>query len=208
MRSPGIMHTKIFERSLNILQELCNRNTQQEINLNGNGESTLDDKLIERIKKTKKIMGDRIVSFCTNGINMTPDKAKQIKDSGLDFISLSPHSPFHARRAAHILNDNGVKLIINYGAICASHNWAGQLEPENSINCLLSNSCLPLLEGRGYISSEGYISPCCYDYKLLGTYGHVQDKFIFDQDVRPFQLCHTCHQRINPSIQQEYGFIQ
>ena len=208
LREPGIMTDEIFNASLNILRELCEAGTQKEINLNGNGESTLDDKLIERIKKTKKIVGNRIVSFCTNGINMTNDLAKALRDSGLDIISLSPHSPFHARKAAHILTSNGVSPHINFGAICASHNWAGQLEPENSINCMLKNDCLPLSEGRGYISSEGFISPCCYDYKLLGNFGHVSTVDILDIDIEPYILCKTCHQRISEEIKEKYDFLQ
>ena len=208
MRSPGIMTDEIFEASLNILRNLCLGGTQQEVNLNGNGESTLDDQLIERIKKTKDVVGNRTVTFCTNGVNMTADLAKELKNAGLDIISLSPHSPFHTRKAAHLLAGNGFKPFINFGSICASHNWAGQLEPENSIDCRLTNVCKPLEEGRGYISNEGYLSPCCYDYKLVGIYGHVLDDDIFEKEVAPYSLCHTCHQKINKALQEEYNFIQ
>ena len=208
LRTPGIMPDDIFNASLNILSELCRKGTQQEVNLNGNGESTLDPKLVERIKKTKKVVGNRAVCFCTNGVNMDVDLAKQLKNSGVNLITLSPHSPFHARRAAHVMAGNGLNPHVNFGAICASHNWAGQLEPENSINCMLSNDCKPLAEGRGYISSEGWISPCCYDYKLIGNYGHVINLDILQKDVKPYNLCHTCHQKISKQIQEQYKFTQ
>lgn len=208
IRAPGIMGASVFDLSLNILRNLCLAGTQQEVNLNGNGESTLDEQLIERIKKTKEVVGSRTVTFCTNGVNMTATLAKGLRGSGLDMISLSPHSPFHARRAAHIMVDNGLMPYVNFGAICASHNWAGQLEPENSIDCKLSNDCKPLEEGRGYISSEGCISPCCYDYKLLGVFGHVLDDDILEKEISPYSLCHTCHQKINKALQKEYNFVQ
>jgi len=207
-RNPGIMTDSVFDASLSVLRNLCLDGTQQEVNLNGNGESMLDEHIIERIKKTKEVMGNRTVTFCTNGVYMTPAIAKQLKAAGLDMISLSPHAPFHARKAAHIMAGNGLTPYINFGSICASHNWAGQLEPENSIDCRLTNECTPLKEGRGYISSEGYLSPCCYDYKLLGVYGHVLDDDILEKDVAPYSLCHTCHQKIDKQIQEQYDFIQ
>lgn len=208
MRSPGIMTGEIFNASLDILKKLCLNGTQQEVNLNGNGESTLDDQLIKRIKKTKEVIGNRTVTFCTNGVNMTAKLAEKLKNVGLDMISLSPHNLFHARKAAHLLADSGFTPFINFGSICASHNWAGQLEPENSIDCKLKNDCKPLEEGRGYISSEGYISPCCYDYKLIGVYAHVLDDDIFEKEVAPYSLCHMCHQRINKDLQKQYNFVQ
>ena len=207
-RKRGIMQDDIFERSLELLKELCRVGTQKEVNLNGNGESTLDPKLIGRINETKEIMGNRQVSFCTNGVNMTSELARHLKESKLDSITLSPHSPFHARRAAHIMVDNGIMPHVNFGAICATHNWAGQLEPENSVNCRLKNDCVPLEEGRGYISSEGWVSPCCYDYRLLGAFGHVFDDNILKRDVAPYLLCHACHQKISKRIQEQYNFIQ
>jgi len=195
-RKPGIMEDHVFDLSLIWLSRLCEQGTQREVNLNGNGESCLDPQLVSRIRRVKEIMGDRPVAFSSNGVNMTEVLAKQLKGSGIDRIDLSPHSAYHARRAAYILNAAGITGIINMGAIISAHNWAGQLEPEHSIDCQIKIQCDPLIEGRGYISSEGNISPCCFDYRNLGMFGTVFDPDLLDREIRPYALCDTCHQVI------------
>ena len=100
VRKAGIMEDDIFERTLHWLKILCFQGTQREVNLNGNGESTLDPQLIERIKKIREIVGDRQIMFCTNGVNMSVKLAMDLRASGIDRVDISPHSPWHARRAA------------------------------------------------------------------------------------------------------------
>jgi len=195
-RDAGIMTNSVFERSLHWLKILCDRGTQQEINLNGNGESCLDPDLTERIKRVRAVVDDRRVCFSTNGVNMTRGLAKDLKDSGIDQIDLSIHSPFHVRRSAYIMHNAGLKGVVNLGAVLYSHNWAGQLEPENSIDVKLKIQCDPLIDGRGYIQSEGNVTPCCYDYRNLGVFGHVFDDDLLKREIKPYELCETCHQTI------------
>lgn len=194
-RTPGIMTDDIFEKSLYWLKKLVERGTQKEVNLNGNGESLLDPKLIERARAVKDIMGNHgPVMFCTNGVLMTQDIAVKLKDAGVNRIDVSIHSPYHARRCAHILNGIGMNGVIADGAVRSSHNWAGQLEPEHSIEMCYTIPCHPIMEGRGYINSEGDLSPCCYDYRNLGKFGNVADDDLLDRPVAPFSLCASCHQ--------------
>ncbi len=195
-RELGIMSDEVFEESLHWLKLLCDFGTQKEVNLNGNGESCLDPKLPERIRAVKDMMGSRQVSMCTNGVNMTLGLAKSMKDAGLDRCDLSPHSPFHARMAAEIFRKVGMNGILNAGSIIFSHNWAGQLEPENSVEVWFQAPCDPLIEGRGYIQKEGSVSPCCYDFRNLGTFGTVFDEDLLDKEIKPFILCQKCHQVI------------
>lgn len=199
-RTPGIMIDDVFDAALAWLEVLVKRGTQREVNLNGNGESCLDPKLCERIRKVKNVMGDGRVAMCTNGVNMTPELALKIKASGIDRMDLSPHSPWHARRAVLAMADAGISGTINWGSIVFSHNWAGQLEPENSIDCRFEIPCDPLIEGRGYVQSEGYVTPCCYDYRNLGVFGHVFDNELLGREIKPYELCRTCHQIIPNDI--------
>lgn len=193
-RNPGIMSDEVFEQSLKVLEVLCRRGTQKEVNMNGNGESCLDPKLCDRIRAVREIVGDRQVALSTNGLNMTPELAKNLKDSGIDRVDISPHSPFHVRRAVIMMSDAGLVGIVNMGPMIMSHNYAGQLEPENSIEVRFDLRCDPLLEGRGYIQSEGNVTPCCFDYRNLGVFGTVFDEDLFEREIRPFELCKTCHQ--------------
>jgi len=199
-RTPGIMCDEVFDRTLEVLKMLCDRGTQREVNMNGNGESCLDPDLPERIRRVKDIVGlDRKVGMSTNGVNMTYELAKALKDSGLDQLDISPHSVYYARRAVIYMVKAGWAGhgIINNGPINASHNWAGQLEPEHSIECQLNGlKCDPLIEGRGYVQAEGNISPCCYDFRNLGVFGNIFDEGLLDRPMKPYRLCYTCHQRI------------
>ena len=78
-RKREIMSDEVFYKSLELLKVLCDRGTQREVNLNGNGESTLDPDLPERIRATKDVVGDRFVRMCTNGVNMTYSLAHILK---------------------------------------------------------------------------------------------------------------------------------
>lgn len=196
-RVSGIMTDKVFDKSLELIAELCLRGTQKEVNMHGNGESTLDPKLIERIGKVRNVVGDRDVFLCTNGLSMTEDLAKSLKDSGLTRCDVSPHSPFHARKAISVFRSiDMMEGELNLGSMINTHNWAGQLEPENSVDIYLDNQCDPLLEGRGYVLTEGNITPCCYDYRNLGVFGSVSDSDILEREVKPYVLCKTCHQEV------------
>ena len=209
-RTPGIMTDNAFVRSCDLIQKLCDKGTQREIFLNGNGESLLDSKIIERIGIIREIMGkDRQIGLSTNGLLIDENMTRKLSASGLSRLDISCHSPYHTRRAAHLLTRVGMQGIVSFGAILQSHNWAGQLEPENTIDCKLNNICDPLIEGRGYILCEGNITPCCYDYRNLGVFGTVFaiDKAL-DAEVRAYQLCETCHQRIPEYLLKENNMMQ
>jgi hypothetical protein len=202
-----IMDDDTFGASLDILRELKSRETQAEVNLNGNGESMLDPKIYERIEKTVRVMGDAgRVQFCTNATMINETIAKRLKDVGLKRIDVSVHDPYHARRAVDIFLKVGLGGAVNQSLVLQSHNWAGQLEPEHSIaeKRLPKIDCDPLIDGRGYIQAEGAITPCCYDYKNLGVFGTVFDDDILERYYGPYDLCFKCHQVVSDAIWQEY----
>lgn len=199
-RIQGIMLDHIFDLSLKWLKELCDLGTQKEVHLNGNGESLLDPQFLSRARKVKHVMGDRLVNVCTNGMNFTQEMAYKLKDVGIN-VDLSIHNPARIRKVLKWYKKAGLKGMINPGAVTMPHNWAGQLEPEHCVDISeLKIQCDPLIDGRGYISSEGYVSPCCYDYQLLGAYGHVADMNLLDKPMFDFELCQDCHQVIPHNI--------
>lgn len=204
-RTPGIMSDAVFNTALTLLERLCERGTQAEVNLNGNGESCLDPQLPARAARVKEIMGARTVQLCTNGLNMTPELARELKASGIDRVDLSLHSPYHTRRARAILRAADMPHGINTGPLVASHNWAGQLEDEHRVPIDFIIGCDPLREGRGYIQAEGAITPCCYDYRNLGAFSSVFDDDVLDRPLRRFALCRTCHQQIDPETFAQTG---
>ncbi len=202
-RDVGIMNDNVFNSTTMLLEQLVKRGSQKEIWLNGNGESLLDTQLVRRVQVVKRIVGGQQVGISTNGELMTDDIAAGLKSVGIDRVDISPHNLEHAYNAQRILFKHGIRAGISMGAIVQVHNWAGQID-WIKINPALNNSiCLPLLEGRGYIQKEGNISPCCYDYRNLGTFGHVFDKDILEKHIKPFELCDKCHQTI-PSVLKNY----
>ncbi len=192
------MNDFVFNRSLEILEELCKRGTQEEVNLNGNGESLLDPCLPERVAKVKKVVRDRPVALSTNGIALTTKLARDLNLAGINRVDLSPHSPAHVRKAVIMLVDEGIMGVVNAGPMINSHNWAGQLPQKDQVKVVQPIPCFPLKRGAGYIQKEGTISPCCYDYKNLGCFGTVFEKNILEKPILPYSLCETCHQRILP----------
>lgn len=197
-RKAGIMSDAVFERCVEIVKQLSDQGTQKELNLNGNGESLMDPQLIVRIEKLRSALGDDIhIQLSTNATLLTPQLAAGLKSAGIDRVDVSPHSVAAARMGVCYLLMNQVKGAINTGPIYISHNWAGQLEPENRIPLEPQGlSCQPLIEGRGYIQSEGDVVPCCYDYRNLGKIGTVFDEDILERELKPFELCQTCHQEL------------
>lgn len=217
-RKPGIMKDDVFEATVELLAILVRQGTQKTINLNGNGEATLDPNFLDRAAIVREIVGPHIqIGLSTNGLTMTPELAKGMKDLNL-MVDLSPHSPYHVRRAWPIMAGTGLmemgppppgsisrKGTINGGAMFASHNWAGQLEAEHQAPVTAGNPiCEPLMEGRGYVQKEGYVSPCCYDYRNLGTFGHVSDpRALFKTEFGPYELCRSCHQKLPAHLKLE-----
>ena len=196
-RKPGVMDQETFDQSLEILKHLCGAGTQNEVNMNGNGEPLLDPDIVSRVKRVKEIVGDRPVMFSTNGLLMTEELAKKLKDTGISKIDVSPHSAYHARICADIFRRVGISGVLNCGAITSPHNFAGQIDSEHSVEIvpeMQKMKCDPLYEGRGYILKEGNITPCCYDYQNLGVFGTIWDIDIFDREIFPYKLCATCHQ--------------
>jgi hypothetical protein len=212
-REMGIMSEDVFNQSLELLKYTVSRGTQMEVNLNGIGEPLLDPDIVTRVRRVKEILGyevnedgtpKRAARFCTNGILLTYELCKQIKHAGIDFLDVSVHSAKHARKAASILMSLKMQGVLAAGAIIYPHNWAGQLEPENTVPNVLHNvTCDPLKHGYGYIQREGLITACCFDYQNLGVFGKVWDDDIFDKPIRPYALCDECHQIIPEEELQE-----
>ena len=201
-RKAGVMSQEIFEASLKLIKILVERGTQKELNLNGNGETLLDSRLLTRIQRLRSELGDKIVlQFSTNGILLNPSMAASLKKTGITRVDLSAHKPAAARKARCYFIQAGMKGIVTNGPVDGAHNWAGQLEPENRVPIEPTGiPCDPLIEGRGYIQSEGDIVPCCYDYRNLGKFAHVlEGELALERNMKPFVLCQTCHQEIPES---------
>jgi hypothetical protein len=195
-RRPEIMSKEVFFKSLDLIDDLCVKGTQQEVQVNGNGESLLDEDIISRIGLIRSVIGNRFLGFSTNGLLMTLELAYELKESGINRLDLSLHNAVAARKTVDYCRTVGLACNVNPGAIMSPHNWANQIEPEYRTNHVPDIPCAPLLEGRGYIQSHGGISPCCYDYLGKGQFATVFDKNILSIEYGKYSLCEECHQKI------------
>lgn len=199
-RYQGIMQDDVFDAACSVIKQTVKNGTQKEVWMNGIGESFLDKQLFKRIAIIRSIIGkDRFLGMSTNATLISKNNIDAICDCGLSQLDISLHSPEAVRKALPLLKNKKIKVLLTKGAVEPSHNWCGQLEPENEIelNDKIKSDCPLVVEGRGYVSVEGIITPCCFDYRNLGAYGTVFASDIFDKEIKHFELCKTCHLTIS-----------
>ena len=195
-RNAGIMSEEVFAQTLVLLGKTCKAGTQQEVWLNGNGEPLLDPDVVDRVRRTKEVIGHHgQVMMCSNGLPLSYSLALKLKEAGLDRLDISVHSPTHARAAIDIIKTVKIPCRLATGSVMEPHNWAGQIK-RALVNHQPKLACAHLIEGRGYVQSEGVVSTCCLDYRHLGIIGSVFDSDILEREVKPYELCDSCHQYI------------
>lgn len=199
-REAQLMTMETFEAALKVLEKTVEAGTQAEVNLNGNGESLLNPDLVEMVRRVREVVGpERTVKLTSNGLLLTTGIARALKDAGLSAIDISVHSPKYARKAVNILRGIPLNGTLAIGAILYPHDWAGQVD-DGVKYCGSSIPCDPLMAGYAYIQAEGTISPCCYDFKNLGTFGTVHDADIMDREYGRYALCDSCHQLVPGNV--------
>ena len=200
-RDYEIMSDEVFDSSLDVLLNCVKQGTQAEVNLNGNGESLLDPDILDRIRAVRGVMGAGQVQMCSNGTHLTEELAQGMIDAGISRCDISIHDTVAARKAVDIMKAVNMPGVLAVGPVHGSHNWCDQIEPEHRVKHIpVGVPCKPLMEGRGYIQSNGDVSPCCYDYRSLGAFGNVFDNDLFERNIKRFELCGPCHQEIPEGI--------
>lgn len=199
-RKAQLMSMETFEAALRILKKTVEAGTQAEVNLNGNGESLLHPDLVEMVKGVREVVGpERVVKLTSNGLLLTPAIARALNEAGLSALDISIHSPKHVRQAVHVLRGVPMNGTLAIGAVLYPHDWAGQVD-DGVKYCGAAIPCDPLMAGYAYIQAEGTISPCCYDYRNLGTFGTVHDEDIMDREYGRYALCDSCHQMVPGNV--------
>jgi len=200
-RDTGYMSMDVFSKALEWVEWCARRGTQQELNLFGVGEPTLNPNIVQMCRLARHILPDsRELHFNTNGNTMTEELALDLKSAGITHIDVTLHvgyakNPKNVSKVIQILNEHGMMRPggISVDPIIRPNNWAGQVDwPDSGIRF----QCPFLTKGQVMIMSNGDVTTCCIDAFGRGIVGNVFDSEPNDIELKPFDLCETCHSRI------------
>jgi hypothetical protein len=160
------MTAGIFDKVLEVLRlfDPC------VIAISGCGEPLMDPDIMERIERVSKLGYSPVIY--TNGDMLDESVSDSLKHSGLHKLFISRHDG-DSYDKINIAREAGLDAELAYSPHegWRTHNWAGQLDIENTLN----NKCSPLEKGWGYINVDGYVCQCCLDYDAKYPLGHVNE---------------------------------
>lgn len=193
-RPVGLMSADTFCKVIEWVKIFVSRGTQTELNLFGTGEPTLHTKLPEFVREARNALPLCLpVHTNTNGGLMTEQLCDQLLNAGISQIDVTGHNHFFTARTLRMFRKKGVKCNVTYDFALVSNNWAGQVEWFESE---VRYNCPWLHRGQLFIAWNGDILTCCFDAKASNILGNIHTSNIDDIDVKPFELCKTCHQDV------------
>jgi len=188
MSRPKIdMDMATFGRALAWVRYFRVLGTQPELSLTGIGEGLLHPRIIEMMGMARDAIGDGMLLFATNGINMTSSMASGLRASN-PIVYISLHRPEVAGPAIEACKSAGLRHVVNDQFATSAIDWAGQVDWHVSHR---PQVCQYLAQGWGAVMVDGGITRCCMDSTGEGVYGHVNDE-PSQLAVRPFVLCRSC----------------
>jgi len=203
-REVGLMNEEVFDRSLYWIRKFVRQGTQQEINMFGVGESTLHPKLIEFVRRTRKVMPRYLrVLINTNGVSFTEEICRDLYDAGVDKIDLTDHEAYASRKTISILRkvtgqyspSQAGKWGYSRDGILHPNDWGGivkgWVEGAEHPRCI----CPWLNVGQVMIASNGDVLRCCQDAFARGVICTVFDD-VENIPYSTFIQCATCHEII------------
>lgn len=159
-RPKAHMPWDVFERTLEHIAWLCKAGTQVEVSLTGIGEAILYPRFTEALWMVRKVIGDRKLIMATNGVDMTPELARELAAANCG-VYVSLHRPEVATLAMNMLRDAGCPMGTNTAFVDSAMDWAGQVEWHVSIP--KHHTCGYLTNGWAVVRQDGSINACCMD---------------------------------------------
>lgn len=161
-----------FERTLEHVAYLCLAGTQGEVSLTGLGEAILYPRFVEALWRVRDVIGDRKLVLSTNGVDMTPELARELKAANVG-VYVSLHRPEVATPALLMLQQAGCATATNVGFVDSALDWAGQVKWHVSAPRV---DCGYLNQGWAVVRQSGSIDACCMDAHDLYPIGSVWDE--------------------------------
>lgn len=194
-RTKAHMEWATFERTLAHISYLCMLGTQGEVSLTGLGEAILYPRFIEALWRTRETIGDRKLIISTNGVDMTPEIAKQLAAADVG-VYVSLHRPEVATPALEMLKDAGCATATNVGFVDSALDWAGQVKWHVSAPRV---HCGYLTNAWAVVRQDGSVDACCMDAHDLYPVGSVWDD-LGSLRTHVTKLCESCNFRTPPNL--------
>lgn len=195
---PGMPRPKMdmtedtWEAAKSWLRFFCQHGTQGELNLSGTGEPTLHPELPRLCLESRAILGpSRALQFTTNGRGLTEALVKALVPSKPQ-VCVTAHHASIAGPAVALLMQYGLLRSVSCDPVQSPQNWAGQVNwpsPKKPVQ-----TCGSLRDGRGFVSADGQIFPCCMDATGESAIGSVTAPPSFDVLTRDWRVCPSCWQ--------------
>ena len=192
-RVKQLMPDDVWERCLYWLKEF----RQESVHLNGLGEPLLHPKLVEWTAQAHRYVPK--VHLSTNGVSMTPELAKGLKDAGLWYVTISRHAPKAADAAAAMCADAGLSVSFTDPIHGIRHNWAGEAPNDINYPPEMHAICSFMRDDEASVLADGRMAACCIDANGVSAQGSVFDD-LRQLRFEPFKLCLTCHHKIPENV--------
>lgn len=201
-RDVGLMMEDVFEKSLFWIKKFIKQGTQMELNMFGVGESTLHPKLVEYVRRTRRITPPNLqLLMNTNGIAFTEELCRELYAAGIDKIDLTDHEARASMETIRILrrvtgqytpNPRG-KWGYSRDGILNPNDWGGLVKDWVVGSEHPRWTCPWLNNGQVMIMSNGDVTRCCQDAFARGVICTVYDN-VDDIPYSTFVQCETCHE--------------
>ena len=189
-RPVGLMDINTFIKAVQWVKHFDDEGTQQELNLHGVGEPTLNKDLVEMIRLARAAAPDIVINFNTNGNRMTPELAEACRDAGITSINVTAHKAESTMRAVKAIKGAGLQCHANADFAMNPNNWGGQVAWTETVDYKLW--CNWLDKGQVMVMWDGRVTRCCLDAFGQGVFAHIDDD-LRGLEVTTFALCETCH---------------
>ena len=183
------MSEDMFRRVVEVSKKLQERNGREEqINLAGIGESTMHPELPKFMAIVRREMPWLQICFATNGLTMTEELAKEIKQYR-PIIWVSLHRPEIAAKAVNLLKREGMFAGASVDPSMSSVNWAGQVDWPVTAP---PGPCAWTQLGQVIVLADGRATRCPFDGEAIGVVADTPEGLL-DAEHGAFSLCKSCH---------------
>lgn len=153
------MDRETFFRSMEMVDHFCKAGTQGELALTGVGEALLNPLFADAVLFAREVIGDRLLTFSTNGILVTDELLERIAPAEpVVFVSL--HRPEVAAPALELCKKHGLRVGTNVSFATSALNWVGDVDWFVSSQ---PSVCEYLRQGWAVIRADGTVGTCCWD---------------------------------------------
>ena len=177
-----------YVRALECVRYFCKWGTQEELALTGVGEALLHHRFADAVLLAREVIGDRLLTFSTNGILLTDELLRKIKPAN-PVVYVSLHRPEVAGPAVQRLRDSGLHFGVNASFSTSALDWAGGVEWFTSHE---PQVCEYLRAGWAVVRADGTVGTCCWDAESVsGRIGSIWENPA-GWTTAPHEACKKC----------------